>query len=65
MTSPANNRTRNIGAAIYGGSTVVQLICVQGYLIDTYQLFAASAVAAVMVLRSILGFGLPLVAPSL
>ncbi|EAL93436.2 MFS transporter, putative, partial [Aspergillus fumigatus Af293] len=45
----------NIGAAIYAGSTVVQLIC----------LFAASAMAAVMVLRSLLGFALPLVAPSL
>jgi hypothetical protein len=55
----------NIGAAIYAGSTVVQLVCVQGYLIDTYQLFAASAMAAVMVLRSLLGFALPLIAPSL
>ncbi|GFF71893.1 uncharacterized transporter C1529.01 [Aspergillus lentulus] len=55
----------NIGAAIYAGSTVVQLVCVQGYLIDTYQLFAASAMAAVMVLRSLLGFALPLMAPSL
>ncbi|KAF7125887.1 hypothetical protein CNMCM5793_002246 [Aspergillus hiratsukae] len=55
----------NIGAAIYAGSTVVQLVCVQGYLIDTYQLYAASAMAAVMVLRSLLGFALPLIAPSL
>ncbi|PKX98945.1 putative MFS transporter [Aspergillus novofumigatus IBT 16806] len=43
----------NIGAAIYAGSTVVQLVC----------LFAASAMAAVMVLRSLLGFALPLIAP--
>ncbi|KAE8163711.1 major facilitator superfamily domain-containing protein [Aspergillus tamarii] len=55
----------NIGAAIYSGATVVQLVCVQGYLIDTYQMYAASAMASVMVLRNLLGFGLPLVAPSL
>ncbi|KAB8228940.1 major facilitator superfamily domain-containing protein [Aspergillus alliaceus] len=55
----------NIGAAIYSGATVVQLVCVQGYLIDTYQLYAASAMASVMVLRNLLGFALPLVAPSL
>ncbi|OGM48423.1 MFS transporter [Aspergillus bombycis] len=55
----------NIGAAIYSGATVVQLVCVQGYLIDTYQVYAASAMASVMVLRNLLGFGLPLVAPSL
>ncbi|KAB8257598.1 putative MFS transporter [Aspergillus pseudonomiae] len=30
----------NIGAAIYSGATVVQLVCVQGYLIDTYQVYA-------------------------
>ncbi|KAE8135383.1 major facilitator superfamily domain-containing protein [Aspergillus pseudotamarii] len=55
----------NIGAAIYSGATVVQLVCVQGYLIDAYQVYAASAMASVMVLRNLLGFGLPLVAPSL
>lgn len=56
---------RNIGAAIYAGATVLQLVSVQGYLIDTYPLYAASAMAAVIVLRSILSFALPLVAPSL
>ncbi|KAB8077643.1 major facilitator superfamily domain-containing protein [Aspergillus leporis] len=55
----------NIGAAIYSGPTVVQLVCVQGYLIDTYQRYAASAMANVMVLRNLLSFALPLVAPSL
>ncbi|KNG91061.1 putative MFS transporter [Aspergillus nomiae NRRL 13137] len=55
----------NIGAAIYSGATVAQLVCVQGYLIDTYQVYAASSMASVMVLRNLLGFGLPLVAPSL
>jgi hypothetical protein len=68
LTFHANHRiptTRNIGAAIYSGPTVVQLACVQGYLIDTYQRYAASAMASVMVLRNLLSFALPLVAPSL
>ncbi|KAG2011032.1 hypothetical protein GB937_007348 [Aspergillus fischeri] len=43
----------NISAAIYAGSTIVQL------------LFAVSAMATIMVLRSLLGFALPLIAPSL
>ncbi|KAF7596486.1 hypothetical protein BBP40_001358 [Aspergillus hancockii] len=60
---------QNIGAATYSGATVVQLVCVQGYLIDTYhdtyQRYAASAMASVMVPRNLLGFALPLVAPNL
>lgn len=56
---------RNIGAAIYGGGIVLEILCVMGYMIDTYQKYAASAMAAIIVLRSILAFALPLVAPSL
>ncbi|KAF8867034.1 putative MFS transporter [Acephala macrosclerotiorum] len=55
----------DIGAAIYAGATVLELVCVQGYLIDTYPLYAASAMASVLVLKSLLGFALPLVAPAL
>ena len=55
----------NIGAAIYGAGTVLEILCVMGYMIDTYQKYAASAMAAIIVLRSILAFVLPLVAPSL
>ncbi|KAF7587119.1 hypothetical protein BBP40_007690 [Aspergillus hancockii] len=55
----------NIGAAIYSGGTVIQLTCVQGYLIDTHQIYVASAMASVMVLRNLLSSALPLVAPSL
>lgn len=36
-----------------------------GYMIDSYQKYAASAMAAIFVLRSILAFALPLVAPAL
>ena len=56
---------RNIGAAIFGAGTVLELLCVMGYMIDTYQKYAASAMAAMIVLRSILAFALPLAAPSL
>ena len=27
---------RNVGAAIYGAGTVLELLCVIGYMIDTY-----------------------------
>lgn len=39
--------------------------CSTTYLIDCYTHFAASAIAAAVVLRSFAGFGLPLVAPSM
>ncbi|KAL8722560.1 MAG: hypothetical protein Q9225_000955 [Loekoesia sp. 1 TL-2023] len=53
----------NIGVAIFaiGGVTCFQ--CTQTYLVDTYTRFAASAVAAATVLRSLAGFGFPLFAP--
>lgn len=35
----------------------------QTYLVDTYTLYAASALAAVSVLRSLAAFGFPLFAP--
>lgn len=37
----------------------------QGFLVDSYQRYAASAVGAATVLRSLAGFGFPLFAPSL
>ncbi|OOF98554.1 hypothetical protein ASPCADRAFT_162116 [Aspergillus carbonarius ITEM 5010] len=55
----------NIGAAIYGAGTLLEILCVVGYIIDTYPKYAASAVAAVVCFRSLLAFALPLVAPSL
>lgn len=55
----------NIGAAIYGAGTVLEILCVMGYIIDTYQKYAASAMAAIIVLRSILAAVLPLAAPAL
>ncbi|KAI0818073.1 major facilitator superfamily domain-containing protein [Xylaria sp. FL0064] len=55
----------NIGAAIFSVSTIMSFQCLQTYLVDTYTRFAASAVSAGTVFRSLAGFGFPLFAPSL
>lgn len=52
----------NIGAAFFAAGTIASFQCTQTYLVDTYSTFAASAVAAVTVLRSLAGFGFPLFA---
>lgn len=53
----------NIGAFIFGMGTIAAFQCVTTYLVDTYFRFAASAVAAVTILRSLAGFSFPLFAP--
>ncbi|OJI79834.1 hypothetical protein ASPTUDRAFT_130551 [Aspergillus tubingensis CBS 134.48] len=53
----------NIGAAIYSGGTISCLQGIQMYIVDSYQTYAASALAACAVLRSLAGFGFPLFAP--
>lgn len=55
----------NIGSFIFGMGTIAAFQCVTTYLVDSYTRFAASAIAAVTVLRSLAGFGFPLFAPSL
>ena len=55
----------NIGAFIFGMGTIAAFQCVTTYLVDSYTRFAASAIAAVTVLRSLAGFGFPLFAPML
>ncbi|KAK2004456.1 major facilitator superfamily transporter [Colletotrichum falcatum] len=55
----------NIGAVIFTSGVIVGFQCIQGYLVDTYTKYAASAVAAATVLRSLAGFGFPLFAPSM
>lgn len=55
----------NIGAALMTSGVIVGFQCIQGYLVDTYSRYAASAVGATTVLRSIAGFGFPLFAPDL
>ncbi|EPE24341.1 MFS general substrate transporter [Glarea lozoyensis ATCC 20868] len=53
----------NIGAAIFAGGVIVGFQCIQTYIVDSYTRYAASAVGAATVLRSLAGFGFPLFAP--
>ena len=53
----------NIGIAIVASGIIIPFQCIQIYLIDTYTHYAASAIAATVVLRSLAGFAFPLFAP--
>lgn len=53
----------NIGIAIFGAGLKIATQCTQTYAVDTYPLYAASASAAGTFLRSLAGFGFPLLAP--
>ena len=55
----------NIGAALFCAGSIVSFQCIQTYLVDSYTRYAASAIAAATVLRSLAGFGFPLFAPSM
>ncbi|KAI0514873.1 major facilitator superfamily domain-containing protein [Xylaria bambusicola] len=55
----------NIGAFLFSTATIISFQCLQTYLVDTYTRYAASAVSAGTVFRSLAGFGFPLFAPSL
>ncbi len=55
----------DIGILLLSAGTIVGFQCIQGYLVDTYTLYAASAVAATTVMRSLAGFGFPLFASKL
>ncbi|KAI1828498.1 major facilitator superfamily domain-containing protein [Xylaria intraflava] len=55
----------NIGAFCIAAATTISFQCLQSYLVDAYTRYAASAVAAGTVLRSLAGFGFPLFSPSL
>ncbi|KAJ5215826.1 MFS transporter [Penicillium cinerascens] len=53
----------NIGIVIFSIGSIICLQCMQTYVIDSYTRFAASGLAAVVVLRSLAGFSFPLFAP--
>ncbi|KAJ5726763.1 uncharacterized protein N7483_008120 [Penicillium malachiteum] len=53
----------NIGACIFSMGNMMTFQCMQTYVVDTYTRYAASAMAAVSVLRSLTAFGFPLFAP--
>ncbi|KAK5149049.1 hypothetical protein LTR04_000147 [Oleoguttula sp. CCFEE 6159] len=55
----------NIGACIFAAGVIVGFQCIQTYIIDSYSKYAASAVGAATVLRSLAGFGFPLFAGSM
>lgn len=55
----------NIGAFIFAIGTIAAFQNVTAYLVDTYMRYAASAVAAVTVLRSLFGFAFPIFAPAM
>lgn len=53
------------GIAFVGAGTILNFQSIQTYVIDTFTLHAASALAAVTFLRSCAGFGFPLFAPAM
>ncbi|KZF20237.1 MFS multidrug transporter [Xylona heveae TC161] len=53
----------DIGIAIMSMGIAVSNQCLQAYLIDSYQRYAASASGSVVFLRSLAGFAFPLFAP--
>ncbi|KAI1335579.1 major facilitator superfamily domain-containing protein [Xylariaceae sp. FL0016] len=55
----------NIGAALFAAGAIICFQCLQGFLVDSYTRYAASAVGATTVLRSLAGFGFPLFSPSM
>lgn len=55
----------DIGIFIFALGTIVCFQCAQTYLIDAYTRNAASAFAAVNVLRSLAGSGFPLFGPAM
>ena len=53
----------NFGAVIFAAGVIIEFQCIQTYIVDSYTRYAASAVGAATVLRSLAGFGFPLFAP--
>ncbi|KAL8759658.1 MAG: hypothetical protein Q9199_000619 [Rusavskia elegans] len=53
----------NIGAALFAAGGIAGFQSVQTYLVDAYTRYAASAIAAATVLRSLAGFSFPPFAP--
>lgn len=55
----------SLGITVFSAGTIVCMAGMQTYVLDTYMRYAASAMAAVAVLRSLFGFSFPLFAPYL
>ena len=46
----------NLGAAILGGGIMISMQSISSYVVDVYPLYAASATAALTLLRAVAGF---------
>lgn len=55
----------NIGITIYSFGLLMGYQCIQAYVLDCYPVYAASAMGALTVLRSLAGFTLPIFAPAM
>jgi hypothetical protein len=55
----------DIGTAIFAAGIIIGFQCIQTYIVDAYTRYAASAVGAATVLRSLAGFGFPLFGPAM
>lgn len=55
----------NLGIVVFSAGTIVCMTGMQTYTMDTYLRFAASAMAACAILRSLFGFAFPLFSPYL
>lgn len=55
----------DISAFLLAMGIVASIQTMQSYVVDAYARYAASSMAAVMVLRSLAGFGFPLFAPAM
>ncbi|KAI0002444.1 MFS polyamine transporter [Russula compacta] len=55
----------DVGTVLVGAGTIVAFQSIQTYVIDSFTMHAASALAAVAFLRSLAGFGFPLFAPTM
>ena len=55
----------DLGIAVFSAGVIVIFTSTQAYILDTYQRYAASALAAVGFLRSLAGFAFPLFAPAM
>lgn len=55
----------DFGIILVGGGMILNFQAIQVYILDTFTLHAASALAAASFLRSLAGFGFPLFAPAM
>ena len=55
----------NLGMVVFSAGSVLCIEAMQTYIFDSYRRFAASALAAAIIARSIAGFAVPLASPAL